>query len=80
MLEALPLPLENRISTPGCFLPSFLLLSTLTTLVHAEYSLLRIGISEPVLVYLISQSPRYTAGNVNPDFVAGLLVAGTTLE
>ena len=80
MFEALTLPLENRVSTPGWFFPSFLLLGTLTTLVPAEYNLLRIGISGPVLVYLISQSPKYTAGNVNPDFVAGLFVAGITLK
>ena len=80
MFEALTLPLENRVSTPGWFFPSFLLLGTLTTLVPVEYSLLRIGISGPVLVYLISQSPKYTAGNVNPDFVAEIFVAGITLN
>lgn len=80
MFEALTIPLENRISIPGWYLPSFLLLKTLTTLVPAEYSLLRIKISGPILIYLLTQSSKYIADNVNPGFVARLFVAEITLK
>ena len=73
-------PLEDRIPIPGWFLPGFLVVGMLSTLPSAEYRYLRIAISGPLLLAMLLRAPKYTSGNVNPDFVSGLFTSGIALK
>ncbi|RDW63805.1 hypothetical protein BP6252_11350 [Coleophoma cylindrospora] len=73
-------PLEERIRLPPWYLPSFLLVGTLTTLAPLEYRILRTVVGGIALGTLVYNTPKYTTGGVSSDFVVGLFVSGITLK
>ncbi|MCJ1294406.1 hypothetical protein MMC34_005964 [Xylographa carneopallida] len=73
-------PLEDRVPIPGWFVPGFIILGMLSTLPPPEYRYLRIALSGSVLLAMLLRAPKYTSGNVNPDFVSGLITSGITLK
>ena len=73
-------PLDRRIPLPAWYLPSFLLVGILSTLAPPEYRTLRTVIGGLFLGALVYNTPKYTTGGVNSDFVVGLFVSGITLK
>jgi hypothetical protein len=73
-------PLAQRIPLPVWYLPSFLLVGILTTLAPTQYRVLRTIIGGIALATLVYNTPKYTTGGVNSDFVVGLFVSGITLK